>query len=165
MQCPRCQTEITVLPDPGGSIVCPGCGARLMTRAHARAAASPSPSASDPGLASQAASATLPGATHLRRLKQLGEDAAGKRRRVADASSDTPVSGMPAADRHPPERAATDGGASLEDVMGELRLIREAQAQILSILLGGSGEAGSSTTEVSGAEAERLLAPARTRRR
>src|SRR5437773_10927688 len=36
MQCPRCRTDIGVLPDPGGSIVCPGCGARLMTRPAAR---------------------------------------------------------------------------------------------------------------------------------
>src|SRR2546422_588691 len=36
MQCPRCRADIDVLPDPGGSIVCPGCGARLMTRPTAR---------------------------------------------------------------------------------------------------------------------------------
>lgn len=36
MQCPKCRTDIDILPDPGESIACPGCGARLMTRPAAR---------------------------------------------------------------------------------------------------------------------------------
>jgi CheY-like chemotaxis protein len=32
MKCPRCQSSITVPPDPEGFLTCPGCGARLRSR-------------------------------------------------------------------------------------------------------------------------------------
>ena len=68
MQCPRCQSPITSSPDASGALVCPSCGARLLTRAAAAARvaksveAPPLPGAPSPG------SATLPPGTPLKKI-------------------------------------------------------------------------------------------------
>ena len=54
MKCPRCQSVITATPDASGSIVCPGCGARLRSRSAAGAPA-PGPRAAAAAAAPKAA--------------------------------------------------------------------------------------------------------------
>jgi CheY-like chemotaxis protein len=66
MQCPRCQSPITSPPDASGALICPGCGAKLLTRAAAAARAGSKPGAApempNPG------SATLPPGTPLKNI-------------------------------------------------------------------------------------------------
>lgn len=165
MQCPRCRTEISARPDPGGSIVCPGCGARLMTRAHARSATSGAPAPSNPGLEAHPPSATIPASTAFGSPARPVQEVPRSKPPVPAPSSDTPVSGTPSLG-HLADPAATDGSASLEDVLAELRAIREAQSQILSILQATPSVAGAGA-EVPGPEVveHATLAPVRTRRR
>src|SRR5262249_14594402 len=128
MQCPRCRTTITAPPDPGGSVVCPGCGARLTTRPAAKSAASrttdprpaPAPAAEAPTLRSggppapRPGSATLPPGTPLnKKVARPGEDTA----RTAAA-----------------REAASTETASLELVLAEVRALRRMQEQIIELL-------------------------------
>jgi CheY-like chemotaxis protein len=126
MQCPRCRTTITAPPDPGGSVVCPGCGARLTTRPAAKNAA---PRTTDPGPAPSGDSATMrsggppaprpgsatlpPGTPLNRKVARPGEDTA----RTAAA-----------------REAASTEPASLELVLSEVRALRRMQEQILELL-------------------------------
>ena len=128
MQCPRCRSEINVLPDPGGVILCPGCGARLMTRNVPVRAGSeaPSTSASAPPAASSPAprpgsepahpASTLPPGTPLKKIRQPGEDTARTTRKAPPPLTDleTPASGMSPISR---AHTASNGRASLEQVL------------------------------------------------
>ena len=100
MQCPRCRTDIGVLPDPGGSIVCPGCGARLMTRPTAR----------------------------------VGEDTLRTTPPPPAPGLDTPVAGTPAITWPPAEEAPPRTETPLEQVLAELKAIRETQEEVLALL-------------------------------
>jgi CheY-like chemotaxis protein len=172
MQCPRCHAEINVLPDPGGSLVCPGCGVRLMTRAaQLRSGTGGSLPAGSAPAASPAGepprpSTTLPPGTPLKKIPRPGEDTArsstGRSGPPAAQSGETPASGMPAISR---AVLGSNGGASLDTVLAELRAIRETQVQILALLIEKtSGESRVQET-FAGFEEARPLAPVRTRRR
>ncbi len=174
MQCPRCRVEINVLPDPGGVILCPGCGARLMTRSVAVRAGSEASSApasgspvaaapaSNPGLEPSHPSSTLPPGTPLKKIRQPGEDTARAPLKAPPTQDlETPASGMAAISR---SSAPSNGRASLEQVLAEVQAVRETQQMILSLLLGRPAEA---PVEVP-LESERpsgFVAPLRTRRR
>jgi CheY-like chemotaxis protein len=123
MQCPRCHTEIDAAPNPGSPIVCPGCGVRLMTRAGATrtggGGSSPSaPSPSNPALEAHPPSATLPPTPLHKKVPRPAE-------------SETPAAGTAAL------RQAGNGSVTLEELMAEVRLVRETQQQILTLLQGG----------------------------
>ena len=51
MQCPRCRNPITTVPDPGGFLICPGCGARLTATRTRRARGAGHPERPPPGAA------------------------------------------------------------------------------------------------------------------
>jgi len=139
MQCPRCHAPIATLPDPGGQIICPGCGARLLSRPAKPKA--PDPEAPNPGgsagatgsladLESQPPGETLPVPP---RTKRPGEDT-------------RPSSGRPQAPEIPPEDpplaeppAAPPSGA-LDQILAELRALRAMQQDILELLRSGPGD-------------------------
>jgi len=175
MQCPRCHIDINVRPDPGGSILCPGCGAKLMTRATALRTGGgrpgASPSGSDPGLEAHHPSATLPPGTPLKKIPRPGEDTARSAARPAPAALETPAAGTAAVSR--PGSAAAPGpspggerGAPLDQVLAELREIRETQRRILALLQSPPGEAPADGEALgAGIEDPAALPPVRTRRR
>ena len=167
MQCPRCHVEINVLPDPGGSLVCPGCGVRLMTRAaqlRNGPGGGPAPAAgpaSEPPLPST----TLPPGTPLKKIPRPGEDTARSstgRSKPPITFGDTPASGTPAISR---AVLGTNGGASLDTVLAELRAIRETQLEILGLLTARVPIAPRVPETFAGLEEAAPMAPVRTRRR
>lgn len=176
MQCPRCRVEINVLPDPGGVILCPGCGARLMTRSVTVRAGSEAPSApatalpaaaapaSSPALEPPHPSSTLPPGTPLKKIRRPGEDTARAPRKAPPPPADleTPASGMAAIGRSP---AASNGRASLEQVLAEVRAVRETQQMILSLLLGRPAEEAPAEEPLGAGLEPGFLPPVRTRRR
>jgi CheY-like chemotaxis protein len=149
MQCPKCKAAITAAPDAAGALVCPGCGARLLTRAAAAArvavrppeAASAGPEPPHPG-------ATLPPGTPLRKIPARDEKA---------------------------ERAAGEGGGKeFEAILAELRALRSVQEEILELLRdGGRPEraepaqerAGLPSLSLNDGDTPTFVAPIRTKRR
>src|SRR6266702_575514 len=131
MQCPRCRTDIDVLPDPGGSIVCPGCGARLMTRPTAR----------------------------------VGEDTLKTIRPPPPPppALDTPVAGTPAISWPPADEPPPQTETPLEQVLAELKAIREAQAEVLALLRARPSGIAKGEPDGAGAMEPGFLAPARPR--
>ena len=121
MLCPRCRTDIDVLPDPGGSILCPGCGARLMTR----------PAAARP----------LPPPPNLL----------------------TPVAGTPAITWPPAEEPPPRTETPQEQVLAELKAIRETQAEVLALLRARPSGAVGGEPDGAGAMEPGFLAPGRSR--
>jgi CheY-like chemotaxis protein len=166
MQCPRCRVEINVLPDPGGVILCPGCGVRLMTRSVPARASSETPPApppaSSPELEPPHPSSTMPPGTPLRKIRRPGEDTARAAYKAPPPPADleTPASGMAAISRS----HGANGHASLEQVLAEVREVRETQQMILALLLGRP--AAAPAEEPLGADLQPVrAAPLRTRRR
>jgi CheY-like chemotaxis protein len=165
MQCPRCRVEINVLPDPGGVILCPGCGARLMTRSVPARAGSEAPSApaSSPEVEPPHPSSTMPPGTPLKKIRPPGEDTTRSPRKPPPPMADleTPASGMAPVSR---SHGASNGHASLEQVLAEVQAVRETQQMILSVLLGRPAE--TPVQEPPGGELQPgRAAPLRTRRR
>ena len=131
MQCPRCRTDIGVLPDPGGSIVCPGCGARLMSRPATR----------------------------------LGEDTLKTTRPppAPPPNLDTPVAGTPAITWPPAEEPPPRTETTLEQMLAEIKAIRETQAEVLALLLERPSGAEGVEPDGAGAMEPGFLASARPR--
>jgi CheY-like chemotaxis protein len=105
MQCPRCQAPITTSPDASGALVCPGCGARLLTRAAA---------------AARSGGKAVPEAPPL--------PAAGPAPGSATLPPGTPLKKIPA----PDEKPATS--QQVEAVLAELRALRSIQEDIVELL-------------------------------
>ncbi len=151
MRCPKCQSEITSVPDHGGVTICPGCGARLMTRSSAAklgkaAAPSPDPPAANgphPGM-------TLPPGTPLKKIPRPAGDTA------RSASPPSPAS-------------AEERPATLEAILAEVLALRQTQVEILDLLRTRSGSDASSADGGPSGSGDELDAPAvppvRTRRR
>ncbi|HEY6547441.1 MAG TPA: response regulator [Vicinamibacteria bacterium] len=120
MRCPKCRSPITTAPDPGGFLICPGCGARLTTRP----AKPPERGAANPN-------ATLPPGTPLKKIPRPGEDTA-KSAGVPGAPAAPPKGGGAV----PPPPGAREGGtpATLEAVLAELRALRRGQEEMLRLL-------------------------------
>jgi CheY-like chemotaxis protein len=138
MQCPRCRGPITSAPDPGGFLICPGCGARLTTRP-----AVPAPRGIDNP------NATLPPGTRLKKIPRPGEDTA---RSSKAPSEEAPLAGG-------------DTSATLEGVMAELRSLKRGQAEMLRLLRAQAdlptGESGDDEFD----DVPALLPPVRSRLR
>jgi CheY-like chemotaxis protein/DNA-directed RNA polymerase subunit RPC12/RpoP len=108
MQCPRCQAAITSAPDQTGSLVCPGCGSRLLTKAAAAAARAATKPTGSSGPEASHPSATLPPGTPLKKLDKPEE---------------------------PAERSAAEASRSaFEAILVELKALRSVQDDILALL-------------------------------
>ena len=138
MQCPRCRAPITTAPDPGGFLICHGCGARLTTKP----AAPPPRGADNPN-------ATLPPGTPLKKIPRPGEDTARTKR----------ASGPDAA---PPDAEAP---VTLEAVMAELRSLRRGQAEVLRLLRLQADLPADDATDEAFEDTPALLPPVRSRQR
>ena len=136
MQCPRCRVPITSAPDPGGFLICPGCGARLTTRPTA------------PALGAHNPNATLPPGTLLKKIPRPGEDTARSKKPPA-----------------PETGAAPNGDAqlTLQDVMTEIRSLKSGQAEILRLLRAQSDLPVDEATEEAFEDTPALLPPVRSR--
>lgn len=151
MECPRCRAPISAFPDPGGFILCPGCGVRLMTKADSlrTAGGTTSPSSAAPASSGPNPAATLPPGTPLKKIPRPGEETAraGK--------------GTKKADKGP----SLETGA-FERLLEEIQAVRETQEQILSLLRRGASPAAESQ-EPPGGELEDpgFLTPVRSRAR
>jgi CheY-like chemotaxis protein len=121
MQCPRCQTAITSPPDASGALLCPGCGAKLLTKAAAaaRAAARPNDSSGPEG---HHPSATLPPGTVLKRIPRPEELA--ERYGAAEATR-----------------------SHFEAILAELRALRSVQDDILELLRERAESPGARTSD------------------
>ncbi len=153
MRCPKCKTEITSVPDGGGVTICPGCGARLMTRSTAAKLAKASAADGPPAASGPHPSATLPPGTPLKKIPRPGED-------TARSAGRTQPTGAPGEEWPPP--------ATLDAVMAELQALRRAQDEILELLRNRPlVDGGTTGREPSPAEHEHdaTVPPVRTRRR
>ena len=137
MQCPRCRAPINAAPDPGGFLICHGCGARLTTRP-----AAPPRGADNPN-------ATLPPGTPLKKIPRPGEDTARTKRGA------TP-------DALAPEAEAP---VTLEAVMAELRSLRRGQAEVLRLLRIQADLPEGDGTDDGFEDSPALLPPVRSRQR
>jgi CheY-like chemotaxis protein len=155
MQCPRCRNPITTVPDSGGFLICPGCGARLTTRPARPEGAGHNPYA------------TLPPGPSIK-IPRPGEDTARSRTSRPAIGLATQIAGYAAAASPvaaPPAPASpeTEAPASLETVLSEVRALRRTQDEILRLLRArdGSPEEVEDVPE----ETPALLPPVRSRRR
>jgi CheY-like chemotaxis protein len=132
MQCPKCHTPITAVPDPGGFMLCPGCGAKLMSRPARPRPSEPTPPA---GTGAVSDSSPLPGLENL----QLPETFAPSARKAQPGSDTTPSGGRSASRPAPePERAPAPTSLAFEEILAEIRTLREMQEEILQLLRSGS---------------------------
>ena len=141
MQCPRCRAPITTAPDPGGFLICPGCGARLTTRP----AAPPARGANNPN-------ATLPPGTPLKKIPRPGEDTA-RTKSAPGSAPEAPVA---------PEAEAP---ATLDTLMAELRALRRGQAEVLRLLRVEAGQPFDELPDDAFDDTPALLPPVRSRQR
>jgi len=156
MNCPKCNSAITQSFDPDSIVTCPGCGARLMTRAAALRsqggkAKRPDPPP-DPDL-------TPPVTVPPKPAMEVDLDAGGH---ATDTATVAPV---PEAAPVPPEAPTAEvapaagpamGSATLEAVLLEMQILRATQMQILELLSGGAPPPRTET---------QVLQPVRSRRR
>jgi CheY-like chemotaxis protein len=146
MKCPRCQSAIETSPDPGGFMVCAGCGARLRRTANQTAQAVPA--------SVQAGAITLPpsnsplGPRRVPSPKQpvealpdvevapisvvpprkIGDDTA----RVAKAAAAAAVAAAFTA----PGANSPATAAAVDTLLAEVRAVRRLQDEILELLRG-----------------------------
>jgi CheY-like chemotaxis protein len=129
MKCPRCKATVPANPDASGFLICPGCGARLRSKA---ASAGRSPAASPPQPARRPADIDAA----LARL-----DAPGLNPDVTLPPSSAPAWQTPAPSA--PGPSAPDAtAASLERVLSELAALRRTQDEILGLLRSRPSERG-----------------------
>jgi len=151
MECPRCKAPINTVPDPGGFILCPGCGVRLMAKADALRTAGGTTSAGGTttgGARPQNPSATLPPGTPLKKIPRVGEDTA--------RSGKVPKMGG--------DKGPTLEMGAYERLLEEVQALRQGQEQILALLRAGAGtSAGDDPLGVLNEPG--FLAPVRTRHR
>ena len=179
MNCPRCKSAITQSFDPDSIIACPGCGARLMTRAAALRSQ---------GKLKPADPTPAPAAKTAKSAKSAITSSAGATEAPTDPSAETPAVsvdpfplGRPAANDLPPSATVPptavlrpegsgeagfpgEGAASIEALLQEMRLLRATQDEILE-LLRGRGRPEGARSRASGSETNSVLQPVRSRRR
>jgi CheY-like chemotaxis protein len=144
MQCPRCRNPITAAPDPGGFLICPGCGARLTTR--------PARPAERTG---HNPNATLPPGTPLKKIPRPGEDTA--RSAGSPVAVVTPLASVGGAE--------PAGTVALESVMAELRALRRGQEELLRLARSAAGLAPGESADGFEDDTPALLPPVRSRQR
>jgi CheY-like chemotaxis protein len=156
MNCPKCNSAITQSLGPDSIVTCPGCGARLMTRAAAlrsQGGKSKPPAPPDPDL-------TPPVTVPPKPAMAMDLDAGGQ---VGGAETVAPVPEAPVVPPGAPREAVASapeprlGSATLDAVLQELQMLRATQMQILERL--GRG------TPLPSPDATQVLAPVRSRRR
>jgi CheY-like chemotaxis protein len=159
MECPRCKAPINMLPDPGGFILCPGCGVRLMAKSDAlrTAGGTTSGGTTTGGASPQNPSATLPPGTPLKKIPRIGEDTA-RSGKVPKKAPDKPPEKAPA-----PATASLETSA-LERVLEELEALRHGQEQILTLLRAGALASSAGETLGDLFDEPGALAPVRSRR-
>jgi CheY-like chemotaxis protein len=163
MQCPRCRAPITSAPDPGGFILCPGCGVRLMTKADALrtggGTTSPAPPPIAPHLPAEVTAPTpivqaplpkpgdtLPPGTPIKRIPRPGEETARSGKGVKKA-----------------DKGPTFESGPFERLLEEIHALRETQQEILA-LLKRAGLGGVAVEPLGGEIREpAFLAPVRSR--
>jgi CheY-like chemotaxis protein len=118
IRCPRCQAIIPAVGDPGASLICPGCGARLRTRS------APSSGATS---ASRTGSKTLPPGTPLPNIPRPPAS-------PAEAGNDGPPTPAGPAPARPPAAAVGVGGETLTTLLAEVRAVKALQEEILALL-------------------------------
>jgi CheY-like chemotaxis protein len=129
MKCPRCSAAVPANPDASGFLICPGCGARLRSKASSAGRA--------PTVAPQPARKPADIDAALARL-----DAPGLNPDVTLPPTSAPRA-KPSAPTAPAAAPAPDAtGASFERVLSELASIRRTQDEILSVLRARPGERG-----------------------
>ncbi len=137
-----------------------------MTRAaQLRSGSGGSAPAAGPASEPPLPSTTLPPGTPLKKIRRPGEDTARSssgRSNPPARPGETPSSGMPAISR---AVLGTNGGASLDTVLAELRAIRGTQQEILALLSERAPAAPRVQETFAGFEEAGPLAPVRTRRR
>jgi CheY-like chemotaxis protein len=136
MQCPRCRNPITSVPDPGGFLICPGCGARLTAKAK-----TPTKDASNPNL-------TLPPGTPLKKIPRPGHDTAKSARPPEEGG----------------RRGPEPEDAGLEAVLSEIRALRRDVSQVLR-LLRDRAPGDDAPEELDDEDMAALLPPVRSRQR
>ncbi|MCG6922429.1 MAG: response regulator [Acidobacteria bacterium] len=143
MKCPKCHASIAQPVDPDSIVTCPGCGARLMTKAAALRShggkANPAAPAPDPDLTPPV---TVPPKPAME-VDLGGEDSA------------------PAAKAAAPGPGSAPAPATLDAVLQELQMLRATQMQILELLSRG----GPPPETDPGPNETQVLAPVRSRRR
>jgi CheY-like chemotaxis protein len=143
VKCPRCLTNFAAKPDPAGMMVCPGCGAKLRSKAAgtaARAAAAPGSAAEMDAALSRIGPPAGPPAAPARPPRG---GASRSPSRLAEAAATLPP-GTPVPDltRDPDTAAETpvngDAVGALQDALGrvleELRALREGQDRMMALL-------------------------------
>jgi CheY-like chemotaxis protein/DNA-directed RNA polymerase subunit RPC12/RpoP len=136
MNCPRCKTSIGPLSDPDSIVTCPGCGSRLMTKAAAlRSQGGPKrPGPSPAPAAPPAASHPPSGASPLFVPSTPPPPSPGTSPPLPPPSATLPpgtgvvVGAVGRRDTPPPP------GNGLEQVLRELRTLRELQERVLALL-------------------------------
>ncbi len=141
IRCPRCSSAIAATPDELGFVVCANCGAKLRSKppsvVKVQASSLPPPPASgdaeglgdidsvlarldkpDPAI-------TLPPGTPLKKIPRPGEPGA------PGTAASAPVA-PPAA----PATSRASSGATLDALLAEIRAVRRAQEEILTLLRG-----------------------------
>jgi CheY-like chemotaxis protein/DNA-directed RNA polymerase subunit RPC12/RpoP len=165
MNCPRCKSAITQSFDPDSIIACPGCGARLMTRAAALRsqgklkAVDPTP-APPPAASSAGGPASTDPATETPASPVDAFPLGGGAGDPASPATIPPTRlAPPAGSEDPPP-----GSVSMETLLREIRLLRVTQDEILE-LLQGNGNVGGARARGPAPEPSSALQPVRSRRR
>jgi CheY-like chemotaxis protein len=155
MNCPKCHSAITQSFDRDSIVTCPGCGARLMTRAAAlrsQGGKSKPPAPADPDLTPPV---TVPPKPAMEMDLDDGERAAG-------AATVDPGAGAALASPEASSAAGpVPGPATLDAVLQELQMLRATQVQILELLSRGTPPPKKDASP----DATQVLAPVRSRRR
>jgi CheY-like chemotaxis protein/uncharacterized Zn finger protein (UPF0148 family) len=168
MNCPRCKTSITTPVNPDGIISCPGCGARLMTRAAARRSQG-GPRSSGPDAATAPVKAPVHGAAahppdeHPQDQDPLDEHPPD----VTAPAVDFKIRVGPAAHSEPAPSAshAHEGGVTLAALHHEIQVLQALQQETLDLLRHLVGGAPAPSEGVREAEAGPVLSPLRSQRR
>jgi len=144
IKCPRCSSGIAATPDELGFVVCANCGAKLrsktptVVKVQGSSALPPPPPSGDPEglgdidsvlarLDKPDPAITLPPGTPLKKIPRPGEPGAPG----TAASAPAAAAAAPAASRAP-----ASSGATLDALLGEIRAVRRAQEEILTLLRG-----------------------------
>src|SRR5262249_17813190 len=133
MECPRCKAPIDTAPGPGGFILCPGCGVRLMAKADAlrTAGGTTSGGTSTGGAPPQNPAGAVPPGAPAKKIPRIGEETA-RSGKVAQRLEDKPP------EKPHPATTSDAGSRALERVLEELQALRDGQEQILVLLRAGA---------------------------
>lgn len=150
MECPKCSAKFGATPDEIGRVECPQCGARLRSKGQAVFKARGAPAAGKPppgGVLDGQGAAKAQAQTRKQdpdaTVRRGDIDPALLRRASARVAGSAPGTAVPP--------------ATLETLLAEVRMVRKAQEEILSILKGKA-------SPPSGAEPETSQPAPRTRR-